>query len=90
MCLGDENSPGGAYDAFPALTNLQGQFIEAKSAQYPFVENWGVFLQGLDYPDNPSAEAWIPNMSEAWDRIETFANLYRNDGTIDFDAEVAH
>jgi multiple sugar transport system substrate-binding protein len=88
LSLGDENAPGGAYDAFPALTELQGQFIDAKSAQYPFVENWDVFLQGLDYPDNPSAEAWMPNMVDAWNRFEIFANLYRNDGEIDIDAEL--
>jgi len=88
LMIGDEATPGGAYGAFPALTEFQGSFIDSKSAQYPHVENWDVFIQGLDYPDNPSAEAWMPNINESWNRFETFANLYRNDGTIDFDAEL--
>ena len=88
LMIGDEANPGGAYGAFPALTELQPLFIDAKSAQYPFVENWDVFLQGLDYPDVPSAEAWMPNINEAWNRIETFGNLIQNDGSIDFDAEL--
>jgi multiple sugar transport system substrate-binding protein len=89
LMIGDEANPGGAYGAFPALTELQPLFIDAKSAQYPFVENWDLFLQALDYPDVPSAEAWMPNINEAWNRIETFGNLIQNDGSIDFDAELA-
>jgi multiple sugar transport system substrate-binding protein len=42
----------------------------------------------LDYPDVPSAEAWMPNINEAWNRIDTFGNLIQNDGSIDFDAEL--
>jgi|SaaInl7_200m_RNA_FD_contig_51_826657_length_1748_multi_13_in_0_out_0_1 multiple sugar transport system substrate-binding protein len=83
-----EDGANPAYGAFPAITELQGGFIDAKAAQYPFVENWDVFLQGLDYPDSPSSEAWMPNILEANNRVATFADLMGNDGTIDFDAEL--
>ncbi len=50
--------------------------------------NWLLFDQALAYPDNPSAEAWRPNILEANTRINTFGDLLNNDGSIDFDAEL--
>ncbi len=78
-----------AYGAFPAMTEFQDAWLGTKAEQFPFVTNWEVFLQGLAYPDNPSAEAWKPNGVEANNRMDTFWNLIQNDGTIDFDAEWA-
>jgi hypothetical protein len=64
-----------------------------KSNDYPFVtaESWDVFVQGLAYPDTPSAEQYMPNWNEAFARIQTFGDLLNNtapDG-LDFDAEYA-
>jgi multiple sugar transport system substrate-binding protein len=76
------------YGAFPALTELQGQWLDAKAEQFPWVTNWQLFIDGLSYPDNPSAEAWRPNILETNSRIDTFWNLLQNDGSVDFDAEL--
>jgi multiple sugar transport system substrate-binding protein len=88
LLLGDKDHPGGAYDAFPALPAYQQVYLENKAVLYPQVDNWDVFLQGLNYPDIPSAEAWMPNMSEALKRIVTFGDMCQTDSTIDFEAEL--
>ena len=75
------------YGAFPALTELQEQWLNAKAEQFPWVTNWQLFIDGLGYPDNPSAEAWRPNILETNTRINTFGDLLANDGSIDFEAE---
>ena len=83
-------APGyAAYGGFPAMTKYQATYWESKQEQFPWVTNWLVFDQALGYPDNPSAEAWRPNILEANTRINTFGDLMANDGTIDFDAELA-
>ena len=78
-----------AYGAFPAMTEYQAGWLDSKAEEFPWVTNWEVFLQGLDYPDSPSAEAWYPNILETNNRLGTFWNLIQNDGTVDFDAELA-
>lgn len=77
------------YGGMPARTTDQDAFFATKSEQFPWVKNWDVVKAGLDYPDNPSAEGYMPNFNEAWDRVVTFNSLMNTDGTIDFDAEVA-
>ena len=41
------------YGGMPARAEDQAAFFATKSEQYPFVENWDVMTQGLEYPDNP-------------------------------------
>lgn len=77
-----------AYGAMPALTSEIDKFFEAKKAQFPWVTNWDVVKAGLDYPDTPSGEGYMPNFNEAWDRINTFGNLIQTDGTIDINATI--
>jgi multiple sugar transport system substrate-binding protein len=89
MAIGSVEPGFAAYGGFPALTEYQSIYWETKQEQFPWVTNWQVFDQGLAYPDNPSAEAWRPNILEANIRINTFGDLLNNDGTIDFDAELA-
>jgi hypothetical protein len=43
---------------------------------------------GLAYPDNPSAEGWMPNWNEAWDRVGAFGSLMLNESGLDLDAEI--
>jgi multiple sugar transport system substrate-binding protein len=78
-----------AYGGFPAMTEFQSSYFESKQEQFPWVTNWNLFEQALSYPDNPSAEAWRPNILEANTRINTLGNLMDNDGTLDLDAEIA-
>jgi len=88
LLIGSTEMPS-AYGAFPASTALQAIWLDAKKAQFPWVKNWQVILDGLSYPDVPSAEGYMPNYSEAWNRGGTFASLIRSDGTIDLDKEIA-
>ncbi len=84
---GDKLLP--AYGAMPAIADKTDAFFEAKSADYPFVTDasWNVFIQGLAYPDAPSAEQYLPNSIKAYARFATFFDLMRNTSDLDFDAE---
>ncbi|GIK58850.1 MAG: extracellular solute-binding protein [Chloroflexi bacterium] len=77
------------YGAMPAIADKTEAFFEVKSNDYPFVtpESWDVFVQGLAYPDTPSAEQYLPNWNEAFARIQTFGDLLQNTKDLDFDAE---
>jgi multiple sugar transport system substrate-binding protein len=77
------------YGAMPAIAEKTEAFFAVKSADYPFVtpESWDVFIQGLAYPDTPSAEQYLPNWNEAFARIQTFGDLLQNTEGLDFDAE---
>jgi multiple sugar transport system substrate-binding protein len=78
-----------AYGGMPANTSQQQAFFDAKKEQFPFVENWDTIVQGLAYPDIPSAEAYMPNYLEARARLTNLETLIRNEKTVDIDAEAA-
>jgi multiple sugar transport system substrate-binding protein len=76
------------YGGMPARTADQAAWLETKGEQFPFVANWDVMIQGLNYPDVPSAEGYMPNFNEAWDRVNTFGNLMQNEAALDLDKEI--
>ena len=84
---GDKLLP--VYGAMPAIESKTDAFFAKKSAEYPFVtdESWNVFIQGLAYPDTPSAEQYQPNSIKANARFATFFDLMKNTEGLDFDAE---
>jgi multiple sugar transport system substrate-binding protein len=43
---------------------------------------------GLNYPDIPSAEGYVPNWNEAWDRVAAFGSLMQNESGLDLDKEI--
>jgi multiple sugar transport system substrate-binding protein len=88
LLLGTEDREA-AYGAVPALTESQEIWVEGQKELYPWVKNWDVVLAGLDYPDIPSAEAYMPNYIEAWTRGNTFANLLRTSPNLDLDREIS-
>jgi len=79
------------YGAMPAVASKTEAFFDKKKAEYPFVtqESWDVFVQGLAYPDSPTAESWMPNSIEGNARIATFISLMQNTAPdqFDYDAE---
>jgi multiple sugar transport system substrate-binding protein len=79
------------YGAMPAIASKTEAFFAQKSTDYPFVtdESWDVFVQGLAYPDVPSAEQYQPNWTEAFARQQTFMDLMNNTApdAFDFEAE---
>jgi multiple sugar transport system substrate-binding protein len=77
------------YGGMPARTSQQQAFFDSKREQFPFVENWDTIVQGLAYPDVPSAEAYMPNYNEARDRITQLETLIMNEKEVDIAAEAA-
>jgi len=79
------------YGAMPAIASKTEAFFAKQAADYPFVtkESWDVFVQGLAYPDTPSAEQFQPNWNEAFAREQSFMDLMNNTAPdkFDFDAE---
>jgi hypothetical protein len=51
--------------------------------------NWDTLIAGLNYADNPSGEAFQPNMNESWARTGTFTTLLQNTAGLDLAAEEA-
>ena len=76
-----------AYGAVPSDSSLRGPWLASSKAAHPSVQNWDLLLQGLNYADAPSAESYMPNMVEAWQRTSTFSNLLVNTGGLDLDKE---
>ncbi len=64
-----------AYGGFPARTADQTAWLDAKKQQFSTVQNWQTLIDGLNYPDVPSAETYMPNFIEAWARGSTFYSL---------------
>jgi multiple sugar transport system substrate-binding protein len=87
LIVGTADTPG-AYGAFPALPEFQQRFIDAKTAQYPFLNSWDVMLAGLSYADVPSAEGYMPNWNEGWARIGTLGDLMNNTDGLDIPTEI--
>jgi multiple sugar transport system substrate-binding protein len=74
--------------AVPARASLQGKFIQRLTEIYPFVKNWNVLQANLNYVDLPSAEGYLPNQTEAWDRMDAFTVLLGSNGSLNLTAEV--
>ena len=78
-----------AYGAVPSQTSLRGPWLASQKAAFAFVQNWDLLLQGLNYADIPSSEAYQPNMNESWARTGTFTTLLQNTKGLDLAAQEA-
>jgi multiple sugar transport system substrate-binding protein len=87
LIIGSADLPA-AYGAVPARTADLQTWIDAKKVTFPWVKNWDTLLAGLSYPDVPSAETYVPNFSEAWNRGNTFTSLLESKGDLDIDKEI--
>ncbi len=74
--------------AVPARIADQNDWLAVQVKKFPWVKNWDVILAGLNYPDIPSGEAYVPNYNDAWYRGITFAGLLRGTGGLDLDVEI--
>ena len=86
LVVGSEGHPP-AYGAIPSDSSLRGPWLTSQKAAHPSVQNWDLLIQGLNYPDAPSAEGYMPNMVEAWQRTSTFSNLLVTTGGLDLAKE---
>ena len=71
------------YGAVSAITAKQPDFITKEATIFPFVttDSWNVLVAGLNYPDVPSGEGWVPNYSTSTDYLSTFSNEIGNTPT---------
>jgi multiple sugar transport system substrate-binding protein len=76
-------------DAVPGVVADRAAWLATQQAAFPFVKNWATVLAGLNYPDVPSAEAYMPNINNAWARIQTFGDLLANTKMVDLSAQEA-
>ncbi len=76
-----------AYNGIPGIAADRGTWLAAQKTQFPFIQNWQTLLDGLNYPDVPSAEARMPNISDAWARIENFGTFLTTTRTVDLGAQ---
>jgi len=86
LVVGSEGHPP-AYGAIPSDSSLRDPWLTSSKTNHPSVTNWDVLLQGLNYPDAPSAEGYMPNMNEAWNRTVVFGNLLKTQSGLDLDKE---
>ena len=73
----------------PARRADQEAFFKELDATFPQKVDWQVAKDGVNYPDTPSFEGYMPNYNEAFDLTNTFLNkLFTTEG-LDMDKEIA-
>ncbi|MGC9523673.1 MAG: ABC transporter substrate-binding protein, partial [Anaerolineae bacterium] len=75
------------YGGLPARASLQESALATMQENFPNAD-LNVFVEALNYPDNPNHEAGMPNFNKASDRYTTFGSLYQSDPNLDLDAEL--
>jgi multiple sugar transport system substrate-binding protein len=88
LVIGSENMPAPWSTSMPARIANQEAWLEIQKKEFPWVKNWNVLLAGLNYPDIPSADAYMPNYRDAWFRGAKFADLLRGSGGLDLNKEI--
>jgi multiple sugar transport system substrate-binding protein len=78
----------GIYGGMPARTADQDQFFADLDERWTQGVNWQVARDGVEFADNPSFEAWMPNYQEAFASIVTFGDTMRTDDSLDIDAAI--
>ena len=77
-----------AYGGFPARTADQDAFFKGLDDQYPIGVDWQVAKDGVEHPDVPSFEAYMPAYNETLDRLITFGTRLSTDENTDVSAEI--
>ncbi len=79
-----------AYNlAMPGRIADQAAYFASRSAQFPWAANWQVLQAGLNYPDIPNSEAWMPNYDQALERLTSFGNQMADRDSLNIDNELA-
>jgi multiple sugar transport system substrate-binding protein len=88
LVVGSAKTPA-AYGAIPGIASLRAPWLAAEQATFPFVKNWQTLIDGLNYPDVPSAEGYTPNINDMWARVQTFGSLMGSTKGLDMAAQEA-
>lgn len=77
------------WGALPAIESQRDAFFAAlDEAWAPLEIDWNVSIQMLDFPDNPSHEAFMPNFDEADSANKDLGSRMWNNGDLDLAAEI--
>ena len=76
------------YGGMPARESDREAFFANLDEKYTQGVNWQVAMDGINYPDNPSHELWMPNYNKAEDLLRNFVTLYGSTPDLDMDAEL--
>lgn len=79
------------YGGMPARLSLQDAYFDNISQNEPLAGRdlyWDIVVAGMEYPDNPSHEAFLPNLQEAQDVYNTWTSNLDNDPDFDIEAEL--
>ena len=79
----------GIYGGMPSRTADQDQFFADLDERWTQGVNWQVARDGVEFADNPSFEAWMPNYQEAFNSVVVpFGDEMRTDGSLDIEAAI--
>lgn len=82
---------GSGTGAFSAIPAKQQATLNRLASRYPFVTqtSWDVLVAGLAYPDDPSAESYLPHMQQASTYIQTVSDTLYYQDDLNVDNELA-
>jgi multiple sugar transport system substrate-binding protein len=78
----------GIYGGMPARTADQDAFFANLDERWTQGVDWQVAIDGVEYADNPSFEAWTPAYQETFAAIVSFGSTLRTDGSLDIEAAI--
>jgi multiple sugar transport system substrate-binding protein len=76
------------YGGMPAIEANQDDFFAGLDETYTQGVDWQVAKDSVQYADNPSFEAFVPNYQETFDAIVAFGSKLRSTEGLDVDAEI--
>jgi multiple sugar transport system substrate-binding protein len=76
------------YGAFPARTSDEETFLANLNERFTQGVNWQVALDGVQFADKPSFEAWTPAYQETFAAIVSFGDTLRTDPDLDIEAAI--
>ncbi|NMC55559.1 MAG: extracellular solute-binding protein [Chloroflexi bacterium] len=76
------------YGGMPARHSLQDSYFATLDEAHPQGVDWEVAKAALNYTDNPSHEANMPNFNKATERIGAFQTLFQSTPDLDINAEI--
>ena len=78
-----------SYDLLPTRKTDLDKYLSNQSTLYPWVMNWNVIHDSLNFPDTPGNYAHIPNGDEVATRIQVFGDLLAQQNGLNFNDEIA-
>jgi multiple sugar transport system substrate-binding protein len=78
----------GIYGGMPARIADQEQFFANLDERWTQGVNWQTAIDGVEFADNPSFEAWVPNYQESFASLVSFLSVLRTDPDLDVEASI--